>query len=86
MSDKLNIGWVVKDTFIKRVEQGEEEALKRLAKVIYIRCAVGKGYILKHGTMNRNKADVFKVLGMEVHGSNLCTELNLPANDEYTFS
>ena len=86
MSDKLNIGWVVKDTFIKRVEQGEDEALKRLAKVIYIRCAVGKGYILKHGTMNRNKADVFKVLGMEVHGSNLCTELNLPANDVYTFS
>lgn len=86
MSDKLNIGWVVKDTFRKRLENKDEEALRRYARVIYIRCAVGKGYILKHGTMNRNKADVFKILGMEVHGSNLCTELNLPANEKYTFS
>lgn len=86
MSDKLNIGWVVDDSFIDRLGKKEGEALKRLAKVVYIRCAVGKGYILKRGTMNRNKADVFKVLGLEVYGSNLCTELNLPANDEYTFS
>lgn len=86
MSDKLNIGWVVDDSFIDRLGKKEGEALKRLAKVVYIRCAVGKGYILKRGTMNRNKADVFKVLGLEVYGSNLCTELNLPANDVYTFS
>lgn len=86
MSDKLNIGWVVDDSFIDRLGKKEGEALKRLAKIVYIRCAVGKGYILKRGTMNRNKADVFKVLGLEVYGSNLCTELNLPANDEYTFS
>ena len=57
MSDKLNIGWVIKDTFIERLKNQEEEALNRLAKVIYIRCAVGKGYILKHGTMKAEEKD-----------------------------
>lgn len=86
MSDKLNIGWIVKDSFINKLKQGDEESIKRLGRVVYLRCAVGKGYILKHGTMNRNKADVFKNLNMEVRGSNLCTELNLPADSQYTFS
>lgn len=86
LSDKLNIGWIIRDDFINRVLIKDPDALARLARIIKLRVAFGKGYIAKLDTMNRNKADVFKILDMAVRGSNLCSELNLPADDEYTFS
>lgn len=85
-SDNLNIGWIIRDQFIDKLEAKDQDALLRLARIIKLRVAFGKGYIAKLDTMNRNKADVFKVLDMAVRGSNLCSELNLPADDEYTFS
>jgi len=86
MSDKLNIGWIIRDSFINKLLIKDADALKRLARIIKVRVAFGKGYIVKLDTMNRNKADVFKILDMAVKGSNLCSELNLPADDKYTFS
>lgn len=86
LSDKLNIGWIIRDDFINRLLIKDPDALARLARIITLRVAFGKGYIAKLDTMNRNKADVFKILDMAVRGSNLCSELNLPADDEYTFS
>lgn len=85
-SDKLNIGWIIKDSFIQRLQQGEKEALDIFDKICSIRTSTGKGYFLKTDTMNRNKAQTFKNLNLEVKGSNLCSELNLPANEKYTFS
>lgn len=86
LSDKLNIGWLIRDDFISRLSAADPDALARLARIIKLRVAFGKGYIAKLDTMNRNKADVFKILDMAVRGSNLCSELNLPADDNYTFS
>ena len=86
LHDKLNIGWIIRDSFIEKLNNKDKEALARMARIIKLRTSVGKGYIVKLDTMNRNKADVFKILDMEVRGSNLCSELNLPANEEYTFS
>lgn len=86
LSDKLNIGWIIRDDFINRLLIKDADALCRLARIIKLRVAFGKGYIAKLDTMNRNKADVFKILEMAVRGSNLCSELNLPADDQYTFS
>lgn len=86
MSDKLNIGWIIRDSFITKLDNKDPEALSRFARVLKLRVAFGKGYIAKLDTMNRNKADVFKILDMEVRGSNLCSELNLPADEQYTFS
>ncbi len=84
--DSLNVGWIADDKFLDLVEAGDKEAIKRLARVIYIRMAKGKGYIVKTGTMNRNKSQVFKNLDLEVYASNLCAEVNLPANEDYSFT
>lgn len=86
LSDKLNIGWIVRDSFTNKLVAKDPEALNRLKRVIKLRASTGKGYICKLDTMKRNRAEVFKILGLEAKGSNLCMELNLPANDEYTFS
>lgn len=85
-SDVLNIAWILTDKFIELLEQGDLETIKRWNKIVYIRMAKGKGYFTKIDTMNRNKAQIFKDLGLEVKGSNLCNEVNLPVNEEYSFT
>jgi ribonucleoside-diphosphate reductase alpha chain len=70
--DHLNIAWHIKDSFIKRLVSGDEDAKNRFSRVVQIRMQSGKGYFTKLSTMNRNKADVFKILDLEVNGSNLC--------------
>lgn len=84
--DHLNIAWHIKDSFIKKLVSNDSDCLKRFQRIIQLRMQTGKGYFTKLSTMNRNKADVFKILDLEVNGSNLCNELNLPSNREYTFS
>ena len=85
-SDVLNIAWILTDKFIELLEQGDLETIKRWNKIVYIRMAKGKGYFTKIDTMNRNKSQIFKDLGLEVKGSNLCNEVNLPVNEEYSFT
>lgn len=84
--DHLNVAWHVKDSFIKKLISNDKDSVKRFQRALQIRMQSGKGYFTKLDTMNRNKADVFKILGLEVTGSNLCNELNLPSNKDYTFS
>lgn len=85
-SSELNIAWHIKDSFIDKLLAKDKEAFQRLATILTLRIRFGKGYITKLDTMNRNKADVFKNLCLQVTGSNLCNEVNLPSNDIYTFS
>lgn len=84
--DGLNIGWVVKDSFIEKLKKQDAEALARWERALYVRLTKGRGYIVKVDTMNKNKSDVFKKLDLEVKASNLCCEVNLPANEDYTFT
>jgi ribonucleoside-diphosphate reductase alpha chain len=85
-SDVLNIAWLLDDEFVSLLESGDEETIKRWNKILYIRMSKGKGYFTKIDTMNRNKAQIFKDLDLRVKGSNLCNEVNLPVNEEYSFT
>ena len=82
----LNIAWIITDEFIGKLNNGDTETILRWNKILYLRMTTGKGYFTKIDTMNRNKAQVFKNLNLKVHASNLCNEVNLPANDEYSFT
>lgn len=82
--DNLNIGWLFTDAFKAKLEAKDQEAIRRWNRVMFIRRSFGRGYIAKPDTMNRNKAHIFKALGLWVYCPNLCTETNIPANDEYT--
>lgn len=82
----LNIAWIITDEFIGKLNNGDTETILRWNKILYLRMVTGKGYFTKIDTMNRNKAQVFKNLNLKVHASNLCNEVNLPANDEYSFT
>ena len=82
----LNIAWIITDEFIGKLNNGDTETILRWNKILCLRMVTGKGYFTKIDTMNRNKAQVFKNLNLKVHASNLCNEVNLPANDDYSFT
>jgi ribonucleoside-diphosphate reductase alpha chain len=85
-SDALNISWLIDDAFTDRLLADEPDAVERYARAVQVRMQTGKGYFTFIDKMNRNKAQIFKDLHLEVMASNLCNEVNLPANEEYSFT
>lgn len=81
-----NYGWVIRDSFIERLKAGEPEANERWVKALYIKLVTGKGYIFCVDKANRHRPQMYKDHGLEIHASNLCTEIMLHSSDDLTFS
>ncbi len=75
----------VTDAWLKAMVEGDQDKRKIWAKVIQRRTEIGYPYILFTDTVNNNTVDVYKDKGMLIHGSNLCSEICLPTNDELSF-
>lgn len=84
--DDLNLGWIIKEHFITKLSEGDEEATKRFKRVMKIRAATGKGYLLLIDHVNELSPQMYKDLGIKVTASNLCMEITLPSDDEHTFT
>lgn len=46
---------------------------------------MGYPYILFSDTCNNNTVDVYKDKNLKIYASNLCSEIMLPSNDEWSF-
>ncbi len=55
------------------------------AKVLQSRGEMGYPYIFFRDNANNNAADVYQDKNLPIHASNLCTEIMLPSNDEWSF-
>ena len=84
--DSNNVGWIVRDSFIERLAAGDEDAIARWEYMLYVRLSKGRGYLCFIDRMNRSKAQVFKDRNLTVKASNLCCEVLLPANEDYSFT
>jgi len=78
-------GVTVTDAWLKSMIEGDQEKRKIWAKVIQKRTEIGYPYILFTDTVNNNTVDVYKDKNMQIYGSNLCSEICLPTNDELSF-
>lgn len=81
-----NYGWIVKDTFIEKLMNGDAEAERRFTKAVYAKLVSGKGYIFCVDKANRQRPQMYKDLGLEIKATNLCTEIMLHSSEEYSFS
>lgn len=68
----MNTGVTVTDKWLEEMKAGDSEKRRVWAKVLKRRSEIGYPYILFHDTVNRNKPEVYKDLGMEIKSSNLC--------------
>lgn len=75
----------VGDQWLQEMIAGDQEKRKTWAKVIQRRTEIGYPYILFSDTVNRNTVDVYKDKNLRIHGSNLCSEICLPSNDDISF-
>lgn len=84
--DDCNVGWNVTDSFIARLEQGEEEASRRFAKAMKVKLLTGKGYFFFIDRVNRDNPECYEKFGLSVKASNLCTEITLHSDKDHTYT
>jgi len=82
----VNIGWMLSAEVISKLQNGDEELIKRFNRVMYLRARTGKGYIWKPDTANRMAPQPVKNSGIPIKASNLCVEIALPQDKYHTFT
>ena len=70
--DDANIGWSIPQSFIDRLDAGEEEAIRRYQKVLKLKMLTGKGYFFFVDKVNRLNPGWYVDKGIKVQASNLC--------------
>jgi len=81
-----NIGWNISRDFLRRLDEGDEEADRRYKRMMFIRALFGKGYIWKIDHANEQNPPMYVDRRLTVKASNLCTEIALFADEEHTFT
>lgn len=81
----LTHGVTVSNEWMESMIEGDARKRAVWAKVIQRRVEIGYPYIIFIDTMNRNTVDVYKDKGLKITHSNLCTEIALPDNDDWSF-
>ena len=84
--DDLNIGWIVSDKFIKKLQKGNKEATRRYKKVMKTKMLTGKGYFFFSDKANRHAPKIYKDQNLKIEASNLCSEIFLHSDENHTFT
>ena len=84
--DALNLGWNISDSFIQKLEAKDPEAIRRYQKLLKAKMITGKGYFWFVDKANRKLPERYRKNGLTNKASNLCSEILLPADDDYTYS
>jgi len=81
----ITYGVTVTDKWLQEMIDGDSEKRATWAKVLETRSQIGYPYIMFHDTVNRDTVDVYKDKKLTIHSSNLCSEILLPTNEEWSF-
>lgn len=84
--DDANIGWIIPNAFIERLDSGDADAVRRFQKAMKMKMITGKGYFCFIDKVNAKRPEMYKRLGLTVKASNLCDEITLFADQEHTFT
>lgn len=84
--DGMNVGWIITDAFLKRLQSGDTDAVRRYQRCLKMKMVVGRGYFWFVDKVNRKLPEPYKRAGMKNYASNLCSEIALPADNEHQFT
>ena len=70
--DDKNIGWLVTDNFIEKLDAGDEDSVSRYQRAMKAKCVTGKGYFVFIDRINRASPEMYKQNDLTVKASNLC--------------
>jgi ribonucleoside-diphosphate reductase alpha chain len=67
------------------LENGDEEARRKWGKLLQKRKATGEPYIMFKGNVNKQNPEMYKVNGLKVHMTNICSEIALHTDESHSF-
>lgn len=70
--DDANIGWIISNEFVAKLDSGDVDALERFQKAMKLKMITGKGYFFFVDKVNELSPQCYKDRGLKVHASNLC--------------
>jgi ribonucleoside-diphosphate reductase alpha chain len=82
---KLTHGVTVTDKWMQEMIDGDTKKRKIWAKVLQSRIEMGYPYIFFTDNVNNHTVDVYKDKKLKINHSNMCTEIMLPTNNEWSF-
>ncbi|MBD0824757.1 MULTISPECIES: ribonucleoside-diphosphate reductase subunit alpha [Aestuariibaculum] len=82
---ELTHGVTVTDKWMQEMIDGDVEKRTIWAKIIQRRGEIGYPYIFFKDHANNSAADVYRDKKLPIVASNLCTEIMLPSNDQWSF-
>ena len=82
---ELTHGVTVSDQWMEEMIAGDVEKRGVWAKILQRRGEIGYPYILFRDNANNGTVDVYKDKNHEIYASNLCTEIMLPSNEDWSF-
>ena len=82
---ELTHGITVTNEWMQEMIDGDINKRNIWAKVLQRRGEIGYPYIFFNGNANTNSPDVYKDKNHKINASNLCTEIMLPSNDNWSF-
>ena len=81
---ELTYAVTVTDKWLNDMISGDQEKRAIWAKVLQRRSQIGYPYIFFTDTVNNNTVDVYKDKYLKIHASNLCSEILLPSNENWS--
>ncbi|WP_310991667.1 ribonucleoside-diphosphate reductase subunit alpha [Aequorivita marina] len=82
---ELTHGVTVTNQWMQEMIDGDDKKRSIWAKVLQRRGEMGYPYIFFSDNANNSAADVYKDKNLPIYASNLCTEIMLPSNDDWSF-
>ncbi len=81
----LNNAVTVTNKWMEEMIAGDEKKRNIWAKIIKRRTEIGYPYIMFTDNVNNNTVKVYKDKDLKVYASNLCSEIALPSNEDWSF-
>ena len=76
---------IIGDKFMRKLEEGDPESRRKWSKLLQKRKATGEPYIMYRGNVNKQNPDAYKVNGLKVYMTNICSEIVLHTDEAHSF-
>ena len=84
--DDCNIGWIISDEFIARLNNGDKDALERYQRSLKVKMLTGKGYYFFTDRVHEQQPQMYKDQNLRCTASQLCTEITLHSDEFHTYT
>jgi ribonucleoside-diphosphate reductase alpha chain len=82
--NKVHHAVVITEEWAHKLQARDAQALETWQEILKLRVETGEPYLLFEDAANRDNPPSYKRLGLQVNGSNLCSEVMLATSELYT--